>query len=92
VEEFDPATGGGIWAAAGDRAILCDVVFQILGKQGVLRTIFAFDKSFHRALGLTDDHSMRAEPCTEFSRISLDPTIASVCNRDGQNGMKLEII
>src|ERR1700731_2491474 len=36
-----------------DRVILSNVVVEMLREQGALRTVFAFDKSLHRALRLT---------------------------------------
>src|ERR1022692_3644814 len=49
------------------RVILSNVVVEMLGEQGALRAIFAFDKSLHRALRLSDGHSVRAKHCKEFS-------------------------
>src|SRR5271170_3731572 len=49
------------------RVILSDVVVEMLGEQGALRTIFAFDKSLHRALRCLDMHSVRFYRYTVFS-------------------------
>src|SRR5271170_7674226 len=56
------------------RVILSDVVVEMLGEQGALRTIFAFDKSLHRALRCLDMHSVRFYRYTVFSH-SLDPLL-----------------
>src|SRR3974390_3060108 len=50
---------------------------DLMGQRGqaddrALRPIFAFDKSLHRALRLTDDQIVRVNHCTVFSH-SLDP-------------------
>src|ERR1700686_30953 len=40
------------------RVIFGDIVVQMLGEQGALRTILAFDKSLHRALPLLQRGSL----------------------------------